>query len=140
MKELNPLEKMQRVQAPLGFERRVLAELAVRKEKNVRRRRTWRFSLAGATAIVLVGFITLNVFVLKKQTPAVISGLDKRVSLPQARESMPSKMFQRQAPADTIPIIEPVDYSGEVRSTSQEPRTIYILEQVTEAANTKIIY
>ena len=140
MKELNPLEKMQRVQAPLGFERRVLAELAVRKEKNVRRRRTWRFSLAGATAMILVGFVILNVFVLRKQTPAVISGLDRRVSLPQARESMPSKMFQRQALADTIPIIEPVDYSGEVRSTSQDPRTIYILEQVTEAANTKIIY
>ncbi len=140
MEELNPLEIMKRVQAPPGFERRVLAELAVRRGKNARRRRTWRYSLAGATAIIVVGFITLNVFVLRKQTPAVISGLDKRVSSPQARESMPSKMFKGQAPADTIPIIESVDYSGEVRSTSQEPRTIYLLEQVTEAANTKIIY
>lgn len=140
MEELNPLEKMIRVQAPPGFERAVLAELAVRKGRNERRLRTWRHSLVGAAAIVLAGFVTLEVFVLKKQTPAVISGLDKQVTPLQERQPMPSGKFLSRPTAETIPIIESVDYSSEVRSTSLEPQTIYILEQVTEAANTEIRY
>ncbi len=140
MEEPNPLENMDRVQAPPGFESRVLAELAIRKRRLVLRRRTWRFSLAGATAIVAVGLITLNVLVLKRQTPDVVSGLNKHVAASQVTEAMPMQKFQSQAQGETIPIIEPVDYSGEVRSTSQEPQTIYILEQVTEAANTEFKY
>ncbi len=60
MEELNLLEKMERVQAPPGFERKVLAELTVRKEKNRHRQRVFSFSFAGAAAAFLVGFLVLS--------------------------------------------------------------------------------
>jgi hypothetical protein len=41
---------------------------------------------------------------------------------------------------ESIPIIERVDYSGEIRSTRQEPPTIYLLEQCSDNANREIKY
>jgi hypothetical protein len=42
---------------------------------------------------------------------------------------------------NTIPITERLNYSGEVRSVNrQQPRTIYILEQVSDRTDAKIIY
>ncbi len=140
MEEPNPLENMDRVQAPPGFEGRVLAELAIRKRRLVLRRRTWRFSLVGATAIVLVGLVTLNVSLWKKPSPAAVSSLNKQFTASQVAEAMLDKTSRSQALGEAISIIEPVDYSGEIRSISHEPQTIYILEQVTEAAYSQFKY
>jgi hypothetical protein len=39
-----------------------------------------------------------------------------------------------------IPVLETVNYSAEVRNASYEPRTVYILEQVSEGIPSGIKY
>jgi hypothetical protein len=41
---------------------------------------------------------------------------------------------------DFMPISEPVKYSPEIRKASYEPKTAYILEQVSDASNVLIKY
>lgn len=140
MEELNLLERLERVQAPPGFERGVLEELAARRTKKTRRERVFRFSFAGATAFLLVGFIVLNVFFLERKSTSVVSGLSKQASSLLARESRLLEKSKGPVSAETVPLIESVDYGYEVRSASSGPQAIYLLEQVTEAANTQIKY
>lgn len=119
MDELKYLGQLPRVQAPIGFESRVLAGLAERKERRLRRVKTLRFSLAGASAFLLVGFVVTRLFILPGTGPIVSAG-GKKDRL--------------------IPINEPVDYSREVRELSRDSGTIYILEQVSDINTADISY
>ena len=133
MDELNFLEKLGSVTAPPDFEQRVLTQLSVRKRKRVRVRNL-SLSLAGAFSAALVIFIVLSVFILPEKGPVGIADMDKKSMAPVFEaEEMPA-----QRP--TIPIIEAVDYGAEVRSVSHEPRTIYLLEQVSEEVSSTIKY
>jgi len=125
MEDISLLNKFGRVKAPPDFEQKVQAALSLRKKTKPQMARALRLSFAGAAAAVLICFILLNVFVLQKKSPVALA--DKGlVTDSTAREF--------------IPITEPVDYSGEMRSVSYEPETIYILEQISEASYKEIKY
>jgi len=128
MDDTNLLKNLGRVVAPPDFERQVMAQLARRRAEipSVRRARVFRYSLAGAAAALLVGFLTLNVFVLRR-------GPDR---LTMAGRDMP----ESASAGSFVSITEPVNYRNEVRNISAEPQTVYILEQVSNAPNKYIRY
>jgi len=133
MDELKYLGQLPRVQAPIGFESRVLAGLAERKERRLRRVKTLRFSLAGASAFLLVGFVVTRLFILPGTGPIVSAGGKK--------DRPAAATLERVRPAgQVIPINEPVDYSREVRELSRDSGTIYILEQVSDITTADISY
>ena len=115
MDELKFLGQLTRVQAPIGFESRVLAGLAERKEQRHRHAKILRFSLAGASAFLLVGFVVTRLIIPSGNGSFVQAG-------------------------QIIPINEPVDYSGEVREANRDGGTIYILEQVSDITTADISY
>lgn len=127
MEDFNLLGKINRVTAPADFERQVMERLAARRRElpQVRRLMTVRYSLAGAAAFLLVGFIVMNMFVLEKGPHSEVTG---------------QKTSGAIAPRDSIQITERVRYAPEIRRASSEPRTAYVLEQVSDASNILIKY
>lgn len=131
MDELNLLKRMERVKAPPDFEEKVLAQLSLRRKINLKARRL-RFSLAGAFSAALVLLIILNVSIIWKKNPVERADLERGLY----------RDFQRGEglAGVTVPIMEAVDYRGEIKTRSPEPRTIYILEQVVEGSSNEIKY
>ena len=116
------LAKMTRVAAPPGFEETVLTKLpAARKERARVRRANFRYAFAGSAALVLVGFFLLNPSLFQKELPLTFA---EREAL-----TVPS-----------IPVFETMDYASEFRNAQSQPRTVYILEQVSESVSSEIIY
>jgi hypothetical protein len=133
MEETNLLQSLERVNAPPDFEQKVLAGVRSRKMARERRRRTLGLSFAGAAAVLIISLISLNILVFQKKSPAGTEGLTTSVlESPAAGQTM--------IRGDLIPIIEAVDYSGEIRGSSVDPQSIYILEQVSDTSSTEIIY
>ncbi len=130
----NLLKKLERIKAPPDFEQKILAQLSLRKRRK-QRIKYLRLSLAGAFSAALVFFMAVNVFILPKKGPLEVADLEKGLASPSTFQGRgePRK-------GETIPIIEAVDYAGEIQSASREPQTIYILEQVSEGTSTKIKY
>ncbi len=106
-----------------------MAQLSLRRRQL--RTKQLRLSLAGAFSAILILFIVINVFVLPERGLVKFVGLDKDVSAP-LQESY------RLGGGEFIPIIEPVDYTREIRSLSREPSTIYILEQVSDETSAEL--
>lgn len=134
MDELNLLKKLERVKAPPDFEQKLLAQIPLRKRKKLRVK-YFRLSLAGAFSAAFVFFIVMNFFILPKKGSVEFADFERGLSSPSA--------FQRgEEPrrGETIPIIEAVDYAGEIQTLSREPQTIYLLEQVSEGTSTEIKY
>jgi hypothetical protein len=129
MEEFELLSHMERVEAPAGFEGRVMAHLAERKRQRRRTRRVG-FSLAAVAASLAAAVVALNLLVLPP------GGQGEMASL--KREITPE--FQPHGLNPTIPITEVLDYSGEARQVTRQPRTIYILEQVSDRTDTRTIY
>lgn len=131
MEEFNLLNKLERVKAPPDFEQKVLGKLYLRR-KQVKTRHL-RLSLAAAFSAIIVLFIVINIFILPQKSPVKFVSLEKEISSPlQKAEPMARREF--------IPIIESVDYTGEIRSISRDPSTIYILEQVSYETSAEIKY
>ncbi|MBU1338141.1 MAG: hypothetical protein KKD56_03635 [Acidobacteria bacterium] len=126
------LRKMGRVGAPEFFERRVLTELSQRREKRSRIRRL-RLSLAGAGGAFALVLVLANLFVVPGQSPVDLSGLEKKLAADSIQERYP-------AAGTVIPVTETVNYSREIRSRAGEPPTVYILEQVSNTSDARIIY
>ena len=118
MDDTSLLRNLGAVGAPANFESRVMTELARRRTAAAadRKTRTLRYSLAGAAAALFAGFLTLNVFLPRKGDPSP-SGAPAVAEL-----------------RDSLPITETMSYRNEVRNSSLEPRTVYILEQVSDAS------
>lgn len=131
MEEFNLLKKLERVKAPPDFEQKVMAQLSLRRRQI--KFRTLRLSLAGAFSAIVVLFIVVNVFFLPQKSPLKFLGGEKGIS---------SSLQERgiTVERDFIPIIESVDYTGEIRSVSPDPYTIYILEQVSDETSAEIKY
>ena len=129
MEESSLLEKLARVKAPPDFEQKVLAQLSLRRRQL--RARTLRLSLAGAFSAVLVLLVAINIFFLPGKGLVKLTGLEQDLSSPLSRG-------QQLAANGYIPIIEAVDYQGEIRS--RDAATIYILEQVSDETSTEILY
>ncbi len=129
MQEFDLLNHTKIVEAPPGFEQRVMVHLAHRKQLR-RKIRRLGFSLATAAASVLVIVIALNFLVLPQGNTGRMAALEKEIS----------PDFQSPVRIPTSPITEALDFSGEIRQVSQQPRTIYILEQVSDRTDAKLIY
>ena len=116
------LSKMNRVAAPAGFEEGVMAKLpAVRKERARVRRANFRYAFAGSAGLVLVGFVLLNPSLFLKEPILTFAN--------------------REAPTvPSIAVFETMDYASEFRNAQSQPRTVYILEQVSESVSSGIIY
>jgi len=131
MNEFNLLRKLERVKAPTDFEEKVLAQLSLRRKRNLRVKYL-RFSLAGALSAALIFFIIINIFILPRKSSVELADLKKGFFSPIQKGEMLGK--------EIIPIIETVDFAGEMQTRSPEPRSIYILEQVIEAKSTGMRY
>jgi hypothetical protein len=126
------LKKIERVEAPLHFEQRIMTELSLRKRK---RARTTRLGLvfAGASSAAVVMLLVVGLFILPQREPAEMISLEK-----EATPSLKRDVQMRET--DVIPIIEAVDYAGEIRRKKDQPPTVYILEHVSESTDTKTKY
>jgi hypothetical protein len=129
MEEFELLTHMERVEAPPGFEQRIMTHLAARKRQR-RKARRLGFSLATAAASLAVVVMAVNFLLLPQGTTKEMASLEKEIT-PE---------FQPQSLAPTIPITEVLDYSGEARQLTRQPRTVYILEQVSDRTDTRRIY
>ena len=116
------LARMNRVAAPAGFEEGVMAKLAAARAERTRvRRANFRYAFAGSAGLILIGFVLLNPSLFQKEPTLTFAG---REAL-----SVPS-----------IPVFETMDYASEFRNAQSQPRTVYILEQVSESVSSEIIY
>jgi len=130
------LAKMTRVAAPAGFEEAVLTKLpAARKERARIRRANIRYAFAGSTALVLIGFLLLNPSLLQKETTLMYAEKEA-LSVPSAS----GKRVSPSSPSRQVPVFETMDYAAEFRNVQSQPRTVYILEQVSDAVSSEIIY
>ena len=125
MEEHNIFDRLERVGAPEGFEGRVLAELSRRKKRRAHALLIYRYAFAGGAAVLLATLILVNVLVLRKPGGVSLAGKGMK-SGPVATEA--------------VQVMETMDYSTEVHNASYEPRTVYILEQVSEASPQEITY
>jgi hypothetical protein len=127
MDDANLLKNIERVAAPPDFERRVMGELVRRRAAlpKVRRSLIFRYSLAGTAAALLICFLVLNLAVPQKNEIAAPAGI---------------KVEDRAKSNDFLPITEAMDYGTEIRRSAYEPRTVYILEQISTASDSKIKY
>lgn len=124
------LAKVTRVRAPEGFERTVLARLPAARERRARARRAvYRYAFAGSAALLLVGFL---VFAPSFREPdTVLTSAERQALSADPDNAMPSRV---------LPVYETVDYTSEFRNVQSQPRTVYILEQVSESRPSEIIY
>ena len=136
MEVLNLLEKLEKVNAPSDFEQKVMAQLSLRKGK-VQRVKYLRLSLAGAFSALIVFFVVLNFLILPSKSPEEFAERERGVPGTFRRE-MGREMDLRQR--SVVPLIETVDYTGDIQARSQEPPTVYLLEQVSDKTNRKIKY
>jgi N-formylglutamate amidohydrolase len=125
MEEHNIFDRLERVGAPEGFEGRVLAELSRRKKRRAHALLIYRYAFAGGAAVLLATFVLVNVLVLRKPAGVSVAG-----------KGMASGLVATEA----VQVMETMDYSTEVHNASYEPRTVYILEQVSEASPQEITY
>ena len=133
MSEMDILKKLAAVKAPPDFEQRVMAQLSLRKRLERRRRTALRWSLAGSVASLAVVFVVLSTVVFRDRGQIGIA--DKGTASRPA-----ASLVQRAAADETIPIIETLDYTTEMRGRSGEPETIYLLEQVSDTTPREIKY
>jgi hypothetical protein len=130
--EHNIFENIRRVKAPETFEQDVLQLLYERKAKQGRRR-TLRLSLAWAFSAAVAVFVIVNFVIIPQRGPSEYADLEGEIPAYLERRMSPRSM-------ETVPIIERVDYSGEMRSSRQEPPTIYLLEQCSDKTSRTIKY
>jgi hypothetical protein len=94
----------------------------------------FRLAFVGGAAMALVAVLVTNVPFLEKGSPVTASKLSGTSAENEWLRSTAS------ASSDVIPVMETVDYADEVKHLSVAPETVYILEQVSEAALTEIKY
>lgn len=130
------LTPMTKVKAPEGFEDSVLRRLpAARRDRaKARRLAAYRYALSGAAALVVAGFL---VFGPSPEEPETVLTSADRLALTATPD------FGRGEPpsrSPVLPVFETMDYSSEFRGARSQARTVYILEQVSDAVRSEIIY
>ncbi len=126
------LKKIERVEAPPHFEQRIMTELSSRKRRRARKTRLG-LTFAGVSGAAAIMLLVVGLFFLPQREPAEMISLKKN-STPSLRRDVPLRE------REVIPIIEAVDYAGEIRRIKDQPPTIYILEHVSDSTDTKIKY
>ena len=133
------LGKVNRVKAPADFEERVFRRLGEEKRARSRRRAAYRYAFAGSAAVLIIAFVLLNQAPLAKRAPMPYAEHGKAAPAAVRTVSYPSSV-RAEAAVSYLPVLETVDYSTEFRSASSQPRTVYILEQVSEVRPSEIKY
>jgi hypothetical protein len=123
MNDSKDLFGLPRVSAPADFEDRVLAALSARRRELPARRKALalRRAAAGSAAVLMAGLGVL----------ALVIG--------RGPSSSPTLAEADSSPAP-YPIMEPVNYRGDLQAVGNEPGDVYILERVSEASPTLIKY
>jgi len=130
------LAKMNRVAAPAGFEEGVMAKLAAAREERARTRRAnFRYAFAGTAGLVLIGFVLLNPSLFQKE--ATLTFAEREALTAPSADGQGISSSQRSRP---VPVYETMDYASEFRNAQSQPRTVYILEQVSDSVSSEIIY
>lgn len=124
--------KIDRVTAPPDFEAAVLAKLPAERRARARQRVHMRLAFAGTAAAVLAGFFAVNTFVLEKRTPSPVVAEAAEPGAAAKSAIAPGPDAEQNREASPLRVLERVDYSQEFRNVSYDPRTVYILEQVSE--------
>jgi len=132
------LNKMNRVKAPPDFEELVFRKLGEARRARARRRASFRYAFAGTAAVLLIGFVLFNQAFLTR--PATQSYAGKGKAAPLAQPMSYPASARGDVAASYLPVLETVDYSSEFRNASSQPRTVYILEQVSEVRPSEIKY
>lgn len=126
------LKKIERVEAPRYFEQKVMTELSLRKSKRARKTRMG-LTFAGTASAAVIMLLVIGLFILPQREPVDMMSLEKKGAPALRRDA-------RLRESEFIPIIEAVDYAGEIRRAKDQPPTIYILEQVSDSTDTKTKY
>jgi hypothetical protein len=127
--------RVTRVRAPEGFEEAVLGRLPAAREARARARRAaYRYAFAGSAALVLAAVLVFQPAAPEKD--AVLSYAE-REALTATPENGGRSAFDRNR---FLPVYETMDYASEFRNVQARPRTVYILEQVSEIPSSEIIY
>lgn len=120
--------RMSKVKAPEGFEAGVMARLAGARQRRERVRRVaLRTALAGSAAVAVAAVVLLVPGLLRHEAGPALAGRGEVFPAPGSRERL-------------VPVFETMEYASELRSVSREPKTIYLLEQVSETISPGIIY
>lgn len=130
------LAKMTQVRAPAGFEAAVLAKLPAARRERARARRAafYRYAFAGTAALALVGFLVFGPASGERDT--VLTSAER-----QALSAAPDFGASGASPRSrVVPVYETMDYTSEFRNVQVQPRTVYILEQVSDSVRSEIIY
>lgn len=132
------LVKMTKVRAPEDFEAGVLSRLpAARAERARARRAQLRYAFAGSAALVLIGFLVFSPSKGPERQDAVLSQAEQ---LALSAGSEKGGGFPVADRTRALPVYERMNYESELRDAQSQPRTIYILEQVSEVPSSEIIY
>lgn len=123
MEELEMKHALRTVKAPPGFDQMVLARVrdiktGARPVPGTSRPFGLRLSLAGGLAVLLAGFVLVNVFVLQKNGTQ--------------GDSSWAGLGQGQSQGRAVSVMDSVDYGREVRNISGDSSAVYILEQVSD--------
>ncbi|MGZ5453566.1 MAG: hypothetical protein ACXW2R_05095 [Candidatus Aminicenantales bacterium] len=130
------LVKITKVEAPTGFEEKVLAQLpAARKERVRARRAVYRYACAGSTALVLACFFLFRPSPPEKDAVLSYAERDALTAAPGKGTGVPPA-----GRTGLVPVYETMDYASEFRNAKSQRATIYILEQVSEIPSSEIIY
>ncbi|MCX6565430.1 MAG: hypothetical protein NTW38_03245 [Candidatus Aminicenantes bacterium] len=116
---------LERISAPADFEDRVFQELDRRHRTGpqLRKARLFKWALSGSAAALLAVFTVLNLFVFEKGARPAL-------------ENSAGAVLDR----DPIHVTESVDYGREVQAAASDPRTIYLLEQISDTSFSTIRY
>jgi len=130
------LSKVAKIQAPAGFEEGVLGRLpGVRLERARARRAQVRYAFAGSAALVITAFLLFNPGPVENDAVLTYAEREALSATPEGGRGVSSadrNLF--------FPVYEAMDYASEFRNAQSQPRTVYILEQVSEIPSSEIIY
>ncbi len=137
MDERDIFAKMTKVEAPAGFEARVLARLPAARAGRARARRRLfaGYALAGSAALLLVAVLVLAPGRGPGGEPGGLTFAER-----EALSATPVNGGRSAAGSRLVPVYETMDYASEYRNARPQPRTVYILEQVSETVSSGIIY
>jgi len=111
MRDKNIFEELEKVTAPPDFETKLMERLTLYKRRRERKIKYFKICLVAATVIIFV-YLSLNFLFFK--------GNENEIS---------SKLYQEEK---VLPVIEVINYSGELNELSNGKKTIYILEQISD--------
>ena len=140
--------EVKRVSAPEDFEACVLARLPGETRARIRRRSNVRIAFAATAAAAVIGGVLLGVFVLPSRSPVMVAGkggvpakgLQVVAAGKGAGQTAPVPIVtaslspQELGSGGYVPMLEKVDYSSEYRNVAHQPKTVFILEQVSEGS------